>query len=142
MLEQDYIKRIIQQFFEMLSTTLLKYRQGELPFERVHQEFVGLCNRYTEDDLDALLREPCDEFTDYIRRVVDMDDRECACTKLTVVSELLHHEAMMRRDGDIASRALVAMEMLNATSHTLSLTRVQRMDALRELCENETRKTN
>lgn len=132
MIEQDYIKRLIQQFFEALAAVLQRAQSDGLTQTQVHQEFSGLCELYIRVDLDAVMRSSDDEFEQHIRGLAG----DMGVEKLTMLAELLYHEAVMRRDQAIARRALAAMDESTLRSRTFSLTRNQRIDTLRNLCAN------
>ena len=134
MIERDYIKRIIQQFFEVLGTVLNKAQRDEPSLEHAHQQLNNLCLQYIQTDLDYLLRLPMAEFNAHIDALA-AQPTERNMVNLTILAELLYQHAtlMPQCTAEHISKALYALQQLDQSSQTFSLVRQQRIAALKDM---------
>lgn len=134
MIERDYIKRIIQQFFEVLGAVLNKAQRDEPSLEHTHQQLNDLCLRYIQTDLDSLLHLPIAEFNAHIAELTGQPT-ERSMANLTMLAELLYHHAtlMPQCTAEHLSKALYALQQLDHSSQTFSLVRQQRIAALKAM---------
>lgn len=134
MIERDYIKRIIQQFFEVLGTVLNKAQRDEPSLEHTHQQLNNLCLQYAQTDLDSLISLPLAEFNAHIDGpTAQPTERNMA--NLTILAELLYQHTTITQQcaENQICKALYALQQLDHSRQTFSLVRQQRIAALKAM---------
>lgn len=132
MLERDYIKRLIRQFFDALEKLIEK--KEYLPQENIQLEFEGMYRTYFLEskeffcthDSEYLLMYLCQTFERY-----ELLDR------VEILSELLYQDALIQSSPDqqknMLEKSLYLLEYLDQHSDTFSFERKGKIAGIKKM---------
>lgn len=131
MFEQDYILRLLQQFFEDLSLFLSKKKkEEEAPEEQEDYDWASLYGTYV-GDYAFCHTTPGDEILASFSKYSPSERLH----RMEMLAELYFREAQFERDSavklSLLERSLLLWEYINEHSDTYSVERVRRMGYIR-----------
>lgn len=131
MFEQDYILRLLQQFFEDLSLFLSKKKkEEEAPEKQEDYDWASLYDTYV-GDYAFCHTAPGDEILASFSKYSPSERLH----RMEMLAELYFREAQLERESavklSLLERSLLLWEYINKHSDTYSMERVQRMEYIR-----------
>ena len=132
MLERDYIKRLIRQFFDALEKLIEK--KEYLPQENIQLEFEGMYRTYFLEskeffctlDKEYLLMYLCQTF-----------ERHELLDRVEILAELLYQDALIQSSDDeqknLLEKSLYLLEYLDQHSDTFSFERKGKIAVIKKM---------
>lgn len=131
MIEEDYLLRMLENFFQSLQKRLnvaysLENRFEQTVFDSLYEEYLGGEKEFfIENETKAILS------------YLEKQDGKISCVKSEILSELLFFEAKEIQDSptqqEILHKSLALLEYSETESKTFSVRRMKRKEAIKEL---------
>ncbi len=128
MIERDYIMRILQEFFSMLSK-LLRYKIEEPDWTLVQERFNEMYRQFFRHPPDYFYEMDNEEILNELSRDELSESEQQAMIQM--LSELLYQDGLIKKDIAekllLLDKALFLMKYLEQNSRTFSWDREQKM---------------
>ncbi|BAR48379.1 hypothetical protein TFKS16_1274 [Tannerella forsythia KS16] len=137
MIEQDYILKILQEFFEAIAKVV---RRSDEDDEAATADMQARYNAIYEQ----FFRCPAHHFyeiekEDLLNDLWTENSEQKALAKMRMLSELLYRDALIKKEGslryDLLEKALLLLEFLQQNSKTYSWDQENKMAYIRTLLE-------
>ncbi|WP_177603664.1 hypothetical protein [uncultured Phocaeicola sp.] len=122
MLERDYIKRLIRQFFDALEKLIEK--KEYTPLETIQLEFEGMYRTYFHESKEFFRTQDSEYLLMYLCQTFDKQE---LLDWIEILSELLYQDALIQtvvaEQKSLLAKSLYLLEYLDQHSNTFSFER-------------------
>lgn len=132
MLERDYIKRLIRQFFDALEKLIEK--KEYLPQENIQLEFEGMYRTYFLESKEFF----CTQDNEYLLMYLCQTfERHELLDRVEILAELLYQDALIQSSDDeqknLLEKSLYLLEYLDQHSDTFSFERKGKIAGIKKM---------
>lgn len=132
MLERDYIKRLIRQFFDALEKLIEK--KEYLPQENIQLEFEGMYRTYFLESKEFFCTQDKEYLLMYLCRTFE---RHELLDRVEILAELLYQDALIQSSDDeqknLLEKSLYLLEYLDQHSDTFSFERKGKIAGIKKM---------
>lgn len=132
MLERDYIKRLIRQFFDALEKLIEK--KEYLPQENIQLEFEGMYRTYFLESKEFFCTQDKEYLLMYLCQTFE---RHELLDRVEILAELLYQDALIQSSDDeqknLLEKSLYLLEYLDQHSDTFSFERKSKIAGIKKM---------
>lgn len=129
MYKQDYLMRMLKQFFEMLEKLI------EMKKKKKHEEVQV----YLNEIFNSFLEQP-KEFYSHLstEEIIHSFQEEQREIKVEIVAELFYQDASLNNDTELFRKSLILYEYLQKQSSTYSFGRAEKIEKIKAILQEAT----